>query len=63
MMTKIYMVLGGAVLVTYLSITARGVVFSGTDDRPSYSERSQTGRNTGRRTGFWWGVGGFRGGK
>ena len=63
MMTKIYMAIGGLALLTYLGISARGVIFSGTDDRPSYTVRSHSGRNPGGRTGFWWGVGGYRGGK
>lgn len=60
------MLVGGAALVGYLGIAGWGVVFSGTDGRPSYAIQSGGGRSTvGRRPGggFFWGVGGYRGGK
>ena len=62
MMTKAYMVIGGIALATYLGIAAQGVIFSGTDERPSYTTRSGAGRRGGGG-GFFWGVGGYRGGK
>lgn len=61
MMTKVYLLVGSLALITYLGIAARGIVFSGTDGRPSHSVRSSTGRRSGG--GFFWGVGGYRGGK
>lgn len=63
MMTKIYMVFGGLAVATYLGVAAQGIVFSGTDGRPEIPSKSGS---SGRRPGvgfWWWGVGGYRGGK
>lgn len=63
MMTRVYIAVGALALLGYLSVSARGMIFSGTDGRPSFADRS---RAAGRRPGgggFFWGVGGYRGGK
>ena len=54
------MAIGALVLLGYLGVAGRGMIFSGTDGRPGYSVRSGARRPGG---GFFWGVGGYRGGK
>lgn len=64
LMAKIYLLLGTGLIVTYCTWEVRGVVFSGTDTRPSMSSGSSGGRS-GRSGGggvFFWGSG-YRGGK
>ena len=66
LMSKLYILLGAGLVVSYLTVEVRGMVFSGTDDAPSvYSGRSSSGRS-GRSGGgggvFFWGSG-YRGGK
>jgi hypothetical protein len=60
MMAKLYLLAGGALLVGYLAIESRGVVFSGTDSKPSMVDGSRGGRGGGGT--FFWGTG-YRGGK
>lgn len=65
-MSKLYLLLGAGLVVSYFTMEVRGMVFSGTDKRPSvYSSKSSSGRS-GRSGGgggvFFWGSG-YRGGK
>ena len=68
MFSKLYLLAGGVLMVGYLSVEARGVVFSGTDSKPgvrSASSRRSGGSGRRRRGGgstFFWGSG-YRGGK
>lgn len=67
-LAKLYLLAGGALLVGYLAIESRGVVFAGTDAKPSiYSSRRSGGSSSSRRGRggggvFFWGSG-YRGGK
>ena len=59
-MSKLYLIAGGALLVAYLGIETRGMVFSGTDVKPSIYDSTGGGRGGGGV--FFWGSG-YRGGK
>lgn len=68
-LAKIYLLAGGALMVGYLAMETRGVVFSGTDSKPAiYSSRGRRGGRSSTRRGrggggvFFWGSG-YRGGK
>ena len=60
-MSKLYLLAGGALLVAYLGIETRGMVFSGTDAKPSIYDRGG-GRGSGGGGVIFWGSG-YRGGK
>jgi hypothetical protein len=58
-MSKLYLIAGGALLIGYLAMETRGLVFSGTDTKPSiYSG----GGGRGGGGAVFWGTG-YRGGK
>ncbi len=58
-MSKLYVLAGSALLIGYLAIESRGMIFAGTDSKPSL----YTGRGGGRGGGtVLWGTG-YRGGK
>jgi hypothetical protein len=60
--SKLYLLAGGALLVGYLAIETRGMVFSGTDSKPSlYSGGGGSGGRGGGGVIFW--GSGYRGGK
>ena len=61
-LAKFYVLVGGGLLVTYVVIETRGVVFAGTDRRPSTSAVYSGGRSGGGGGIFFWGSG-YRGGK
>ena len=58
-MSKLYLIAGAALLCGYLGIEARGMVFSGTDSKPSLYTGGGGGSGGG---GVFWGTG-YRGGK
>ena len=65
LMSKFYLIVGGVMLFTYVSMELRGTIFSDTDRRPSaYASRSSGGGRSGGGGGgiFFWGSG-YRGGK
>lgn len=61
-LAKFYVLVGGALIVTYLVIEIRGVVFAGTDRRPSADLVFSGGRRGGGGGIFFWSSG-YRGGK
>ncbi len=62
-MSKIYAVIGSALLAAYLTIEVRGIVFSSaTDTKGSIGRSSRGGRSSGGGGVFFWGSG-YRGGK
>lgn len=62
-LAKFYMFVSGVLLVTYIVIESRGMIFAGSDRRPSAYMVSSGGRSGGGGGGiFYWGSG-YRGGK
>lgn len=61
-MSFLYGLLGVGLVLGYFVVETRGLVFSGTDTRPSSSVRSRSGSAGGGSGPIIWGSG-FRGGK
>lgn len=64
--SKIYMTIAGAILIGYLIVETRGMVFAGTDSRyvPPARSYGSSSSSSGRRSSSGWGFsGGFSGGK
>jgi hypothetical protein len=60
-MSKLYLIAGGVLLIGYLGIETRGMVFSATDAKPSI-HRGGGGSGRGGGGVVFWGTG-YRGGK
>lgn len=57
------MVIGAVVLVGYLLVGTRGLVFGGTDEKSAWRMSSSSGGSSGRIGSGWGYSGGYSGGK
>lgn len=62
-MSKLYSLIGAAILAGYLLTESRGIVFFSTDTKSAVPPGKAVKGSTGRRSRSFWYVGGYRGGK
>ncbi len=61
MFSKLYWVIGSALLALYFYTESRGIVYASTDTKSTIPKEARS-RGGARSHGFWY-VGGYRGGK